>query len=84
MTRERRKGPSNAPQPMSFGIAGCLRDAVWFWIGPNHAGRIELKTNDAVEYDLDSHYRALASQPGGRIVWYQDERSGKLYEVAVP
>lgn len=78
-----RCGPT-PPQPMSFGIAGCFPDAVWFWIGPDHVGRIDLASNAVVGYDLDVGHPTSVRPLGGRLIWFQDERSGKLYEIAVP
>jgi virginiamycin B lyase len=78
-----RCGPSPR-QTQSFGIAGCSENAVWFWIGPDHVGSIDVKTGAIVEYHVDSHHLMASSPPRGRVVWYFDERAGKLFEVAVP
>jgi streptogramin lyase len=72
------------PQESEFGIAGCFKNAVWFWIGANHVGRIDAKTGGIVEYELNSSRPTNNRQIDGRDIWYQDEGSGKLYEVAVP
>lgn len=72
------------PQEKWFGIAGCFDDAVWFWIGADHVGRIDVKTGAVVESELHLSHPTLDRRPDSRYIWYQDEGSGKLYEVAVP
>lgn len=78
-----RCGPG-PPPPLTFGVAGCSKASVWFWIGDVRLGRIDTKTLDVVEYGLDQLYPAAAGEPRGDLIWYQDERSGMIYEISVP
>lgn len=71
-------------QSKPFGIAGCFRDDVWFWIGSNIVGRIDIRNGSIQEYGLAAPPLLKFSSPRGRIVWFHDERSRKMYEVEVP
>jgi|GEM_PF-4033430 len=77
-------GGSPLPQPRYFGVTSCFKDAVYFRIGSQTIGRIDVKTGKVAEYSGDTWQPQLGLKRFSRILWFHDEIAGKIFVLAIP